>query len=69
MTVPVRISGPLAAPSYKLDFGKAATETAKQRLTDELQRRLGGGAAKEDSGKEAAKPGSTRDVLRGLIGR
>ncbi len=69
VTVPVRISGPLAAPSYKLDFGKAATETAKQRLTDELQRRLGGGAAKEDSGKEAAKPGSTRDVLRGLIGR
>lgn len=69
ITVPVRISGPLAAPSYKLDFGKAATDTAKQRLTDELQKRLGGGAAKEDPGKDAAKPGSTRDVLRGLIGR
>jgi AsmA protein len=69
VTVPVRISGPLAAPSYKLDFGRAATDAAKQRLTDELQRRLGGGAAKEDSGKEAAKPGSTRDVLRDLFRR
>ncbi|HSE01337.1 MAG TPA: AsmA family protein [Burkholderiales bacterium] len=69
VTIPVRISGPLAAPSYKLDFGRAATETAKQRLTDELQRRLGGGAAKEDSGKEAAKPGSTRDALRDLFRR
>jgi AsmA protein len=69
VTVPVRVSGPLAAPSYKLDFGRAATDTAKRQLTDELQKRLGGGAAKEDSGKEAAKPGSARDALRGLFGR
>ena len=69
VTVPVRVSGPLASPSYKLDFGRAATDSAKQRLTDELQKRLGGGAAKPDAGKEAAKPGSARDLLRGLIGR
>jgi AsmA protein len=69
MTVPVRISGPLAAPSFKLDFGRAATDTAKQRLTDELQKRLGGGAAKEDSGKDAAKSGGTRDALRDLFRR
>ena len=69
VTVPVRVSGPLAAPSYKLDFGRAATDTAKQRLTDELQKRLGGGAAKDGAGKDAAKSGSTRDALRGLFGR
>ena len=70
VTVPVRVSGPLASPSYKLDFGRAATDTAKQRLTDELQKRLGGGAAKSDAAQEGAKSGgSTRDALRGLIGR
>ena len=69
LTVPVRVSGPLASPSYKLDFGKAATDTAKQRVTDELRKRLGGGAAQEGAGKDAAKPGSTRDVLKGLFGR
>jgi AsmA protein len=68
LTVPVRISGPLASPSYKLDFGKAATDTAKQRVTDELRKRLGGGA-QEGAGKDAAKPGSTRDALKGLFGR
>ncbi|HSC94822.1 MAG TPA: AsmA family protein [Burkholderiales bacterium] len=70
VTIPVRVSGPLAAPSYKLDFGRAATDTAKQRLTDELQKRLGGGAAKGEAAQEGAKSGSsTRDVLRGLFGR
>jgi AsmA protein len=70
VTVPVRVSGPLAAPSYKLDFGRAATDTAKQRLTDELQKRLGGGTAPGEATQEGAKSrGSTRDVLRGLIGR
>jgi AsmA protein len=70
ITVPVRVAGPLTAPSYKLDFGKAATDTAKQRLTDELQRRLGGGAAKDSAAPEGAKSGgSTRDVLKGLFGR
>jgi AsmA protein len=70
VTVPVRVSGPLAAPSYKLDFGRAATDTAKQRVTDELQKRLGGGAAKGSAAPEEKKSGgSTRDALRGLFGR
>lgn len=74
VTVPVRVSGPLAAPSYKLDFGSMVTDTAKQKLeqrvTDELQKRLGGGAAKGDAAKEETKPrGSTRDALKGLFGR
>jgi AsmA protein len=74
VTVPVRVSGPLAAPSYKLDFGSVVTDTAKQKLeqsvTDELQKRLGGGAAKDSAAPEGAKPGgSARDALKGLFGR
>jgi AsmA protein len=69
VTVPVRVSGPLASPSYKLDFGRAATDAAKQRLTDELQKRLGGGAKDSAAPEEKKSGGSTRDVLRGLFGR
>ncbi|HKA39844.1 MAG TPA: AsmA family protein, partial [Burkholderiales bacterium] len=75
VTVPVRVAGPLEKPSYKLDFGKAATESAKQRLGDELQRRLGGGskdpaASKDSAAPEEKKSGtSTRDQLRDLFKR
>jgi len=70
VTVPVRVSGPLAAPSYKLDFGKVATDSAKQRVTDELQKRLGGRAEQDPAAKDGAKSGgSTRDALKGLFGR
>ncbi len=70
VTVPVRVAGPLAKPSYKLDFGKAATESAKQKLSDQLQKRLGGSAPKDSAAPEEKKSGSsTRDQLRGLIGR
>ncbi|MGH8634645.1 MAG: AsmA family protein [Burkholderiales bacterium] len=70
VTVPVRVSGPLAAPSYKLDFGSMATDTAKQELKSRLQDRLlGGGAAKGDAKDAAKSSGSTRDALRGLFGR
>lgn len=65
VTVPVRVTGPLAAPSYKLDFGAMATGTARQKLKDELQKRFGGGAAKDG----AKSGGSTRDRLRGILGR
>ena len=71
LTVPVRVAGPLAAPSYKLDFNAMATDTAKQKVMDELQKRLGGGAAAGDAAKkDESKPGgSNRDKLRGLFGR
>jgi AsmA protein len=70
VTVPVRVAGPLAKPSYKLDFGKAATDSARQRLDDSLQRRLGGGsAAKDSAAPEEKKPASTRDQLRDLFRR
>jgi AsmA protein len=70
VTVPVRVAGPLAKPSYKLDFGKAATDSARQRLDDSLQRRLGGGSpAKDSAAPEEKKPASTRDQLRDLFRR
>ena len=75
ITVPVRVSGALAAPSYKLDFSAMVTDTVKQKaqeaLSGALQKRLGGGAAKGDAAnKDApASGGSVKDKLRGLFGR
>ncbi|MCC7483921.1 MAG: AsmA family protein [Burkholderiales bacterium] len=82
ITVPVRVTGPMAAPSYQLDFGSMATDLAKQkveeRLTSEIGRRLGGGAAAGGaaaSGKDAGKgttpasSGRPQDMLKGLFGR
>jgi len=73
VTVPVKVSGPLAKPSYGLDFSSMVSGVAKQKaqeaLANELQRRMGGGATKE-GGKEGAKGGSApADVLKGLFGR
>jgi AsmA protein len=69
VTVPVRVSGSLAAPSYKLDFGSTAKDTAKQAITEQLQKRLGGGAAKGETTEGAKSGGSARDALKGLFGR
>jgi AsmA protein len=80
ITVPVRVSGALAAPSYKLDFSAMVTDAAKEKAREAiggaLQKRLGGDAAKGDPSKgdpakkdAAASGGSTRDKLRGLFGR
>jgi AsmA protein len=71
VTVPVRVSGPLAAPSYKLDFAAMATDTAKQTVMDALQKRLGGGAAAGDAAKkDGGQPGgSVQDRIKGLFGR
>jgi AsmA protein len=84
LTVPVRVSGPLASPAYKLDFGAMVTDVAKQkveeRLTSEISKRLGGSAAAsgaatkdaagKDAGKSATSSGSNpKDLLKGLFGR
>ncbi len=69
ITVPVRVTGPLAAPSYKIDFSSMAKDAAKQAVKEALERHLGGGA-KSEPGKDGAKSGgSTRDALRGILGR
>lgn len=74
VTVPVRVSGPLTAPSYKLDFSAMATEAVKQKAEEavrgQLEKRFGGGAAKEGA-KEAPKSGSDtlKEGIKGLFGR
>jgi AsmA protein len=69
VTVPVRVSGPLDAPSYKLDFAALATDAARQKVEstvrDQLERRLGTGA-KEDKASGGSRLG---DQLKGLFGR
>ena len=76
VTVPVRVAGPLAAPSYKLVFSAMATDAAKQSVTDAVQKRLGISSAKSapaagDAAKKDAPPaeGGSRDRLKGLFGR
>jgi hypothetical protein len=64
--VPVRVSGPLDAPSYKLDFAALATDAAKQKLEgavkERIEKQLGGGA-------QDGKGGGLKDRLKGLFGR
>jgi AsmA protein len=73
LTIPVRATGPLAAPSYKLDFGAMATEAVKQQVEKAVTDRLfGGSGAKKDgssggSGKDATR--GLRDGIKGLFGR
>ncbi len=75
VTVPVRVTGPLAAPSYKLDFGAMISDTAKQQVKDAVRDRLRdqllGKPAAEAPAKDGEKSGggSARDVLKGLFGR
>jgi AsmA protein len=68
LTVPVRVSGPLEAPSYKLDFSAMVTDSVKQSIKEQLQKRLGGGSG--DAGKkDGGSGGSVKDKLKGLLGR
>jgi AsmA protein len=74
VTVPVRLAGPLDSPSYKIDFSAVATDTARQRVRDEIQKRLGGGAPvdatkKADAKKDEKPRSSTREAIRGILGR
>jgi AsmA protein len=68
VTVPVRVAGPLDAPSYKLDFAALATDAAKQKVEatvrEQVERRLGGGSKEGKSGG-----GGLGDQLKGLFGR
>ena len=66
VTVPVRVSGPLDAPSYKLDFAALATDAAKQKLEGAVKERIEkqlGGARNSKGG------GDLKDQLKGLFGR
>jgi AsmA protein len=78
VTVPVRATGPLAAPSFALDFESLLTDTVKQKAEDMVKSKIEerlfgkapaapaapGAAAPAPSGRDAAK-----DVLKGIFGR
>jgi AsmA protein len=63
LTVPVKISGPFDNLGFSVDVAALATDAAKDALTKELERRLGGGA------KGGQQGGGVEDALRGLFGR
>ncbi len=62
ITVPVRLSGPLADMKYSVDVAalaqEAATDEVKRRLGEQIDKRLGEGAK-----------GQLGDVLKGILGR
>ncbi|HSD44052.1 MAG TPA: AsmA family protein [Burkholderiales bacterium] len=69
ITAPVKITGPFDNLKYTVDVAALATDAAKDALARELERRLGGGQAGK-AGTSGEKPsGSTRDLLRGILGR
>jgi len=76
ITVPVRVSGPIASPSYRLDVNAMITDTARQKIEDtitkKLEERLGSRPGSTDAGKP--KEGQTgrraiEESLRGLFGK
>jgi AsmA protein len=71
ITVPVRLTGSFAKPSYSIDFSGVAGDLAKRELQRQLERRLGGGAAPQEGAAPSSPSGggSLTDQLKGLIGR
>jgi AsmA protein len=65
LTVPVHIVGTFDNLKYQVDVGALAAEAAKSAVTQELERRLGGGQA----GGQQGSGGSIGDALRGLLKR
>ena len=60
VTVPVHLSGPFSALSYRLDWGSIARQTVRNKATQQVQNLLGGKTA----------PGGTPnlgDALKGLL--
>jgi hypothetical protein len=55
--IPVRVTGPLEAPTYQFDFGDLAASVAGQALQDQIQKKLGG----------KLPPGVAGDVLQDAV--
>ncbi len=69
VTIPVRVSGPMASLSYRVEVENLAREALKKEVTRQLEERLlGKGSGDDDKPAGSAKP-NPRDLLRGLIGR
>jgi len=76
VTVPVRATGPLAAPSFSLDFNAMLTDTVKQQAEEKIKSKLEdllggkkGAAAPAPAGAAAPKSNAARDAIKGLFGR
>lgn len=72
VTIPVRVRGPMASLSYRVEVADLARDAVKQELTRQIEERLLGrepsGATPDAKPGQSAKP-DPRDLLRGLIGR
>jgi len=66
VTAPVRVTGPFENLTYRVDVGALAADVAKDTLTRELERRLGG---KQQQGGQQQGGGSIGDAVRGLLRR
>ncbi|MET0918709.1 MAG: hypothetical protein ABWY07_09860, partial [Burkholderiales bacterium] len=62
VTIPVRVAGPLSAPTYQFDFGSMAAGVAEQAVQEQIEKKLGG-KLPEGSG------GLLQDTLKGLFKR
>ena len=76
LTVPVHVTGPMASPSYQLDFGAMVTDTARQKIEDTITKKLEERLGERATGGEATKSkedqkGRNRleESLRGILGR
>lgn len=71
ITVPVRLTGSFARPSYSIDFSGVAGDLAKREIQRQLERRLGGGTEPKEGAAPSSPSGgdSLKDQLKGLFGR
>jgi AsmA protein len=71
LTIPVRVTGPIDSPSYRLDFDAVVTDTARQKIeeavTKRLEERLGGKTPKPEEGQSGRR--LLEESVRGLLRR
>jgi len=53
--IPFKITGPLAAPSFKIDFGALVRERAKEEIKERVLDRLLGGSSSDEETQEGAE--------------
>ncbi len=72
VTIPVRVTGALASPGWKIDWASAARELLESKATDKLKESIAPKVdelqRKRDEAKEDLK-GRAAEKLRGLFGR
>jgi AsmA protein len=67
LTVPVRLTGPIDDPTYRLEFGALAAELAKQQVQKQLGQQAEKALGKSGLDKGALGKGGLGEVLKGLI--